>query len=81
MNVIELCKRAGLTVGTNISGVTLVGSPSTPGIAHITVEELERFATLTRAEALEEAADVVEDMDTQHPRYIAAAIRALKEKT
>ena len=57
MNIIELAKQAGLTVGTNISGVTLVGSPSTHGLAHISIDEMERFAQLVRNQALEEAAE------------------------
>jgi hypothetical protein len=44
----------------------------------VTIESLERFAHLVRAATLEEAAGVVEDMDVQHPKYIAAATRALK---
>lgn len=49
--LITAIRTAGLTVGTNISGVTLVGSPSTPGIAHITLEEMARLAdTLVAAE-------------------------------
>ena len=58
MNIIDLAKRAGLTVGTNISGVTLVGSPSTHGLAHISIDEMERFASLV----LEEAANTVDAM-------------------
>lgn len=80
MNIIELAEKAGLKVGTNISGVTLVGSPSTPGLAHISIDEMERFAALV----LEEAAKVCEEKhangnwkhDTRHE--CAAAIRALK---
>ena len=82
MNVAELCKQAGLTVGTNISGVTLVGSPSTLGIAHITIEELERFAALVRAAALEEAADICDRVNNYDNPMTAGdcadAIRALK---
>ena len=60
--IIELARKAGLKVATNISGVTLVGSPldGLPAIAHITIEEMERFAALVRAEALEEAAGMCE---------------------
>lgn len=57
MNIIELAKKAGLKVGTNISGVTLVGSPSTPRLAHISIDEMERFAALV----LEEAAKVCDE--------------------
>jgi hypothetical protein len=48
-DIIRMAREAGLTVGTNISGVMLVGSPSTPGIAHIDIDELQRFATIVAA--------------------------------
>ena len=41
-----------------------------------TVQELERFAALVAAAEREACAEMVEDMDVQHPKYIAAAIRA-----
>ena len=81
MNIIELAKKAGLKAGTNISGVTLVGSPSTPGIAHISIDEMERVADLV----LEEAAKVCDkrymgdnNREDLEARRCAAAIRALK---
>lgn len=48
-DIIRMAREAGLTVGENISGITLVGSPASVGIAHITVEEIERFAALVAA--------------------------------
>jgi hypothetical protein len=48
-DIIRMAREAGLTVGTNISGVMLVGSPSTPGIAHIDIDEMQRFAVLVAA--------------------------------
>jgi hypothetical protein len=67
MNIIELAKSAGLYVGTNISGVTLVGgSPSTNKlIVHLDIEEMERFAQLVRAQTLEEAAGVCDEVSLQ----------------
>jgi hypothetical protein len=43
--------------------------------------DLERFAALVRAEVLEEAAGVCEEMFSYGPLEVAAAIRALKERT
>ena len=48
-DIIRMAREAGLTVGTNISGVMLVGSPSTPGIAHIDIDEMACFAALVAA--------------------------------
>ena len=62
MNIIELAKKAGMKVGVNVSGVTLVGSPSGETIAHLTIDELERFAALV----LEEAAQVCEERASEH---------------
>jgi hypothetical protein len=44
--IIRMAREAGLRVGTNLSGVVLVGSPAEIGLAHLTIEELERFAAL-----------------------------------
>lgn len=48
--IIKLAREAGLKTGVNVSGVTLVFA-HVPGvkIAHITLEELERFAALVAA--------------------------------
>jgi hypothetical protein len=71
-SIIELAKSAGLYVGTNISGVTLVGgSPSNNKlIVHLDIEEMERFAALVRAEVLEEAAGVCEEVHDRYPTDI-----------
>ena len=47
--VIRMAREAGLRVGTNLSGVVLVGSPAEIGLVHLTIEELERFAALVAA--------------------------------
>jgi 2-oxo-4-hydroxy-4-carboxy--5-ureidoimidazoline (OHCU) decarboxylase len=47
--IIRMAREAGLRVGTNLSGVVLVGSPAEIGLAHLTIEELERFAALIAA--------------------------------
>ena len=47
--IVRMAREAGLRVGTNLSGVVLVGSPAEIGLAHLTIEELERFATLVAA--------------------------------
>ena len=44
--IVKMAREAGLRVGTNLSGVVLVGSPAEIGLAHLTIEELERFAAL-----------------------------------
>ena len=50
-DIIRIAREAGLRVGTNLSGVVLVGSPAEIGLAHLTIEELERFAALVAAAA------------------------------
>ena len=40
------------------------------------LRNIERFATLVAAAEREACAAFVENMDVQHPKYIAAAIRA-----
>lgn len=60
-DIIRMARKAGLKVGTNISGVTLVGSPlGKSGIAHLDIEEMERFAALIAAAEREECAKVCE---------------------
>ena len=39
----------------------------------------ERFAALVAAAEREACASIIEDMDVQHPKYIADAIKARKE--
>ena len=61
LNIEKLAREAGLKVGTNISGVRLVGVPIEHSIAHLTPDDLERFAALVRHEVLEEVAKVAEE--------------------
>ena len=61
--VIRMAREAGLTVGTNISGVMLVGSPSTPGIAHIDIDEMAAFAAVARADLEAEVARLREALE------------------
>ena len=78
-DIIRMAREAGLRVGTNLSGVVLVGSPAEIGLAHLTIEELERFAALVAAQEREACAKVCEDMDHDGVMIAAdcaAAIRA-----
>ncbi len=47
--VIRMAREAGLKVGENISGFTLIGSPLPMGLAHIDLDEMQRFAALVEA--------------------------------
>lgn len=47
-DIIRMARKAGLKVGENISGFTLIGSPLPMGLAHIDIEEMQRFAALFR---------------------------------
>ena len=77
MNITELAREAGFSVNED----SRKHQPKCIWHTRYLIdEELTRFAALVRAQALEEVADAVEGMDIQHPKYIAAAIRALKEK-
>ena len=63
-----------MRVGTNLSGVVLVGSPAEIGLAHLTIEELERFAALVAAA---ERNRIWNQEDwTEYERGIAAAAKA-----
>lgn len=90
-DIICIAREAGLKVGTNISGVVLVGSPSEIGLAHLTIEEIERFAALialrVAAAEREACAKVCDErrirfLESGRPAYekeagdCAAAIRA-----
>jgi len=55
--IIRMAREAGLCVGTNLSGVVLVGAPAEIGLAHLTIEELERFAALVAAHEREAILD------------------------
>lgn len=59
--IIRMAREAGLKVGTNISGVCLVGSPAEIGLAHLDVDELARFAALVAAAEREACAEVCEE--------------------
>jgi hypothetical protein len=79
--IIRIAQEAGLRVGTNLSGVVLVGSPAEIGLTHLTIEELERFAALVAAAEREACAKVCEDMDHNGVMIAAdcaTAIRARK---
>jgi hypothetical protein len=66
-SIIELAREAGIDVDTAW------------GVADTA---LERFAALVRAQALEEVADMVGACDPRAtPKGIAAALRAMKDKT
>ena len=52
-DVICMAFKAGLTVGTNMSGIGLVGSPADIGIAHITLDQMHHFADIVEAAARE----------------------------
>jgi hypothetical protein len=86
MNIIELAREAGLYVGTNLSGVQLVGSRYERGLllVHLDIDELTRFAHLVRQQVLEEAAEICEGIaiDNEWSDCVDAekAIRALKDK-
>lgn len=82
-HIIKAAKDAGLTSGTNISGVQLVGSPSYPGLAHITVEEMGRFYAIAYRAGLERAAEICEEpyeFTSQEATLLAQAIRAEASK-
>ena len=73
-DIICMAFKAGLTYGTNISGIGLVGSPAEIGIAHITLDEMHHFADIVAAAEREACAKLVEEWIT-HP-HLAAAIRS-----
>ncbi len=63
--IIRMAREAGLRVGTNLSGVVLVGSPAEIGLAHLTIEELERFAALVAAAERSACAKVCEEVESR----------------
>ncbi len=73
---IRMAREAGLTVGTNLSGVMLVGSPAEIGIAHVSIEEMERFTNLV---AIKAAASEREWMRETNIKLIAEAVAAERE--
>ena len=62
-DVIRWAREAGMRVGTNLSGVVLVGSPAEIGLAHLTIEELERFAALVAAAERERICKAIKEED------------------
>lgn len=84
-DVICIASKAGLTIGTNMSGIALVGSPAEIGIAHITLDEMHHFADIVAAAERDACAKLVDDEMADY-RYgtppnialnnAAAAIRA-----
>jgi len=61
-DVICMASKAGLTVGTNMSGIGLVGSPADIGIAHITLDQMHHFADIVEAAEREACAKVCNDI-------------------
>ena len=53
-DVTRMAREAGLKVGTNISGITLVGAPMEHGLAHLTIDELKRFAALVEQHLIQQ---------------------------
>jgi hypothetical protein len=75
--IISMAREAGLTVGTNLSGVMLVGSPARVGLAHLSIDEMERFANLV---AIKVAASEREWMQETNIKLIAEAVAAEREE-
>ena len=75
-DIIRMAREAGLSVGTNLSGVVLVGSPAEIGLAHLTIEELERFAALVAAAEREAYAKVCEILGAEDDSFYAEFSRA-----
>jgi hypothetical protein len=69
--VIELAKQAGFPVTDYGSGPFIDDG--------VTTQMIEALIKLVRNSVLEEAAQLMEDQDTQAPKYNAKAIRAMKE--
>jgi hypothetical protein len=81
-DIIRMAREAGLKVGENISGVMLVGSPAEIGLAHITLEEMERFAALVAKHERKACAKVCECFNSEPVSHatVAAEIRKRGEK-
>ena len=81
-DVIRLAKEAGLYVGKNASGVTLVGHKyqrfdNTGMLVHMDVNDMARFAALVAAAEREAIAKMFDgEVWAYDYREIAAAIRA-----
>ena len=79
-DIIRIAREAGLRVGTNLSGVVLVGSPAEIGLAHLTIEELERFATIVAAAEREACAKVCDGMDHNGVMIAADCATAIRAR-
>ena len=83
-DVIRLAKEAGLYVGKNASGVTLVGHKyqrfdNTGMLVHMDVKDMAKFAELVAATEREAIASLFDgEVWAYDYREIAAAIRARK---
>lgn len=81
--IIRMAREAGLSVGTNISGIVLVGSPAEIGLNHLTIDELERFVALIAAAEREACAKACEafgkTLEVDVGDCFAEAIRARGE--
>ena len=75
--IIRMAREAGLRVGTNLSGVVLVGSPAEIGLAHLTIEELERFAALVAKHEREACAKACDEREEIFQRYYTKGLPAL----
>jgi phosphoribosylcarboxyaminoimidazole (NCAIR) mutase len=82
--IIKLAREAGLTTGVHISGatsgVTLVGAPSGVKIAHITIDDFERFAALVAAKEREDILRMSESQFFKTQAEYDDAIRARGNK-
>lgn len=78
--ITRMAREAGLRVGANLSGVVLVGSPAEIGLAHLTIEELERFAALVAAEKEKQIINVLERLQERNEshNYYAYAVKVIK---
>jgi hypothetical protein len=79
-DIIRMAREAGLTTGVHISGatsgVTLVGAPSGVKIAHITIDDFERFAALVATAEREDILRMSESQFFKTQAEYDAAIRA-----
>lgn len=76
-DIVRMAQEAGLCVGTNLSGVVLVGAPAEIGLAHLTIEELERFSALVAAGEREACAKVCDEQEEVFQKYYAKGLPSL----
>ena len=88
-DIIELAREAGLYVGTNLSGVMLVGHAKQDSLLiHLDINDLTRFAALVRAEdeaILRQALEALEEIQWSNDSKwqsdrAKVAIAAIKER-